>query len=126
MSKHNAKQYAKALHSALLQTNNTEDIQHVTNSFGEILKLNNDLRLWPYISRYLLHLMKKGHELQTVNITSAKPLREDQQKLIEDEFPEYAEFKYEVRADIIGGIKIIINDELKIDASLATIINSIF
>jgi len=126
MSKHKAKQYAKALHSSLSQANNPEDIQNITNLFGEILKSNNDLRLWPHISRYLLHLMKKGHELQTVNIISAKPLREDQQKLIEDEFPKYAEFKYEIMPDIIGGIKIIINDELKIDASLATRINSIF
>ena len=126
MSKHNAKQYAKALHSVITQTNEPSEITSITESFTELLKSNNDLRLWPRISGYLLHLMKKSNELQTVSIISAKPLDKDQQKLLETEFPQYAEFRYDIDPDIIGGIKITINDELKIDATLATRINSIF
>lgn len=120
------KQFALALYQAQTSIKNESDFVKLADNFIEILKKSNRLSLWPKIFRKFEHLLIKKNRLQKVRITTSQSLTDNQKQEIGETFNAGAKIDYLTDKKIIGGIKITINDEKELDASIENRINSLF
>ena len=114
--KYTNKQYAAAL-LAVVQNAAEKKRLEALERFLKILTRNHDYRHLPAILRQLerLHLTERG--IQKVEIYAADPVPTDLKREIEKILAKKIIFIEKKNPDLIAGIKILINDELLIDAS---------
>lgn len=118
--KFTAKQYAQALHGALVETQ-PKDLDLVLDNFVKLLAENNDLRLFDQIASELHKndLEKKG--IKQAEVASAHPLNHENERHILEVLNRYVKSKVELKKkldeNIVGGAVIQV-DDLMIDASV--------
>jgi F-type H+-transporting ATPase subunit delta len=98
--------------------------EQVLDSFVEILRANNDLRIFPQISKEIerLEFEKKGIKL--VNVVSARKLSHNELSSIKSVLSRVLGKKIELRPEIdeslIGGIKVRV-DDLVLDTTIKNV-----
>ncbi len=98
-----------------------KDQDKVLDNFAKILAENNDLRMYETIAEefHRLELQKKG--IKPVEVTTAHPLNQHNEKEIVDELNKLVSGKVEIKKKVdeslIGGVIIQMEDQI-IDASV--------
>lgn len=123
--KNNPRKYAQALYESLTLAGE-DNFEIIKNNFVKYLVTSNELNLWPKIAKKLQNILQKKGLVKTINIITATETNMEQKNHIESILGEKSLINYSIKPEIIGGVQIIINDEQKIDASLASKINKLF
>lgn len=123
--KYTTKQYAAALLAATQDASEKKRIESLRR-FLKILTRNHDYRHLPAILRQLerIYLSEKG--IQKVELTSADPISEGTRREIEKTLGKKVIFVEKKNPELIAGLRILINDELLIDASARRQLQRIF
>jgi F-type H+-transporting ATPase subunit delta len=116
MPKYTAKQYAAALFDSLQEKGAKTDA--VVKSFAKILVANYDRALLPKIAMQLAKLERATLGRHDVVLTSARPLTTGVISEIKKKVGENSGITEVVDPSVLGGLKILINDELVIDGTV--------
>lgn len=125
MSKYTAKQYAMALFDSLNEKGANKDLSAdrqalIIKRFAAILTKNYDRFLFPKIAMQLKKLERGREGRHEVVVTSARPLEKDVITDIKKKVGENSVVKETVDPAVLGGVKVLVNDELVIDGTLKT------
>ena len=118
MAKYTAKQYAQALFQSLQEKGASEP--GVVKSFAKILVGNYDKALLPKIAMQLKKLERAKLGRHDVVLTSASPLEKGVVAEVKKKVGENSGITEVVDPQVLGGLKVLINDELVIDGTLRT------
>jgi F0F1-type ATP synthase delta subunit len=121
MSRYTPKQYATALFESLQEKGVKADA--VVKSFAGVVAKNYDRALLPKIIMQLKKLERSKGGIHEVVLTSARPLEKAVVVEIKKKVGEGSHIKEVVDEEVLGGLKILINDEMVIDGTYKTRIN---
>lgn len=123
--KYSIKQYALALSSAL-ETKKKEDAKRIIRNFLHILSRNGDQSKIDLIAKEVerQERIKKG--IYKVELTSSTKVSNRLKEEIEKILGKKIDFTEKIDADIYAGLKILVEDELLIDATAKSQIAKIF
>lgn len=116
--KYTPKQYATALFESLQEKGANPDA--VVKSFAKMLAGNYDRALLPKVIMQLKKLERTKAGKHDVVLTSARPLEKQVIAAVKQKVGEKSEIREVVDGAVLGGIKILINDEVVIDGTLKT------
>ena len=116
MPKQSNRQFAKALYEAAKDLPE-KNIPEVVKQFFLILQKNNKLKKIDNIVEEFINYSKKQEGIQNIEIESARPLEQATLNKIKKIFGEKSEVTEKVNKDLLGGVKIKV-DDLIYDASL--------
>lgn len=119
--KYNPRQYAQALYESLREI---EDVDSVFKNFYTILLRNNDLKLINKIIEKIEEIDKEERGVIEVEITGAKEIDKDLVLKLREIIGNKTEIQEKIDPDLIGGLKIQIND-LLIDGSIKGKLNKL-
>jgi len=121
MSRYTPKQYATALFESLNEKGVKTDV--VVKSFAGVVAKNYDRALLPKIVMQLKKLERSKGGVHEVVLTSARPLEKTVIAEIKKKVGEGSHIKEVVDESVLGGLKILINDEMVIDGTYRARIN---
>ncbi len=121
--KYNPRQYAKALYESLKDVKE-DNVDPVFKNFYTILLRNNDLKLINKIIEKIEEIDKEERGVVEVEVTGAKKIDQDLVSKLRNLIGEKAEIKEKIDPNLIGGLKIQIND-LLIDGSIKGKLNKL-
>lgn len=116
MKKHSNRQFAKALYE-VTEGLPKNDIPEVIRNFLMMLQKNNKLKKIDHIIEEFIQYSKKQAGIQDIEIESARKLDQPTLDKIKKLFGEKSEISEKINKDLLGGVKIKI-DDLVYDASL--------
>lgn len=116
MKKHSNRQFAKALYE-VTEGLPKNDIPEVIRNFLMMLQKNNKLKKIEHIIEEFIQYSKKQAGIQDIEIESARKLDQPTLDKIKKLFGEKSEISEKINKDLLGGVKIKI-DDLVYDASL--------
>ena len=116
MKKHSNRQFAKALYE-VTEGLPKNDIPEVIRNFLMMLQKNNKLKKIEHIMEEFIQYSKKQAGIQDIEIESARKLDQPTLDKIKKLFGEKSEISEKINKDLLGGVKIKI-DDLVYDASL--------
>jgi len=119
MSRFTPKQYALALYESLSEAKPSEQ-DMVLKSFAQILVKHYDRALLPKISMQLKKLERARAGTHEVVVTSARPIERSVLQEIGEKVGKNSRIKEVIDPWVLGGMKVLINDELVIDGTLKT------
>ena len=114
--KYSAKQYATALYESLSEAKPSQQ-DAVIKSFAQILVKNYDRSLFSKIAMQLKKLERSHAGSHEVVVTSARPLEVSVLKQIGEKVGKNSRIKEVIDPWVLGGMKVLINDELVIDGT---------
>ena len=114
--KYKSEYYAKALLSLIEEHPEKEDV--LVESFIKIVKGAGDGAHFGKIINVFERLFFKRKEQEHILIVSAHVLGDKLLEKIKNIFSKETIFEYEIRPDLVAGVRIIINGERMIDVSL--------
>lgn len=123
--KYSIRQYAEALFDVLLEIPEKERPRAIKN-FLNLVRKNGDSPKLLLIVRALEKEYVKRNGLRLVRIEMASPVSERVKKNIIKILGEKIVYMEHEDADLIGGIRIIVDDEILIDASVKRQIDCLF
>jgi F0F1-type ATP synthase delta subunit len=118
MSRYTPKQYATALFESLQEKGANVDV--VVRGFAKMVAGNYDRALMPKILMQLKKLERTKAGKHDVVLTSARPLEKQVIAAVKQKVGEKSEIREVVDDAVLGGVKILINDEVVIDGTLKT------
>ncbi len=98
----------------------------LTKRFLDVIKKNGDAALVPKIMRTTEQIAIKRNGGRMVMVESARPLTETQTKELKRHFTANDKIEMKINADLIAGVKIVIDGEWVIDASLRRKLKNLF
>lgn len=116
MSRYTPKQYATALFEALSEKGAVTDA--VIKRFARIVAGNYDKALVPKILMQLKKLERATLGRHDVVVTSARPLEKSVLEEVQRKVGKNSGIREVVDPAILGGVKVLINDELVIDGTI--------
>lgn len=116
MSRFTPKQYATALYESLAEAKPSAQ-DAVIKSFAAILAKNYDRSMLSRIIAQLKKLERSRGGAHDVVVTSARPLERSMIKEIEKKVGGKSNIQEVIDPLVLGGIKVLINDELVIDGT---------
>ena len=119
MSRFTAKQYATALFESLSEAKPSEQ-EMVLKSFAAILARNYDRSLFAKIAMQLKKLERSKAGAHDVVVTSARALAPSVLQQIGEKVGKNSRIREVIDPWVLGGMKVLINDELVIDGTLKT------
>ncbi|GAG50962.1 unnamed protein product [marine sediment metagenome] len=119
--KYSPRQYAQALYESLREI---EDVDSVFKNFYTILLRNNDLKLINKVIEKIEEIDKEERGVIEVEVTGAKEIDKDLVLKLREIIGNKTEIKEKIDPDLIGGLKIQIND-LLIDGSIKGKLNKL-
>lgn len=118
--KYSAKQYAQALHQAILESA-AADQEKILDNFVAVLKENGDFARIAEIEREFLGYEREQKGVKLAEVTTARKLTEREEHALVKDLNEYVKGQVELRAKVdqglVGGVVVRIGDEL-IDGSV--------
>ena len=123
--KYTNKQYASSLISAIADKSGEEKKQALVN-FINILKKNGDISKRSQILEEVRREYFKQNGLYKVDVETVSTPPENLAQQIEEKLGGKIAISNKENPDILGGIKILIDDETLIDASVKTQISRVF
>lgn len=118
MARYTPKQYASALFGALQEKGVSKDA--VIKRFAHVLVANYDKSLLPKIVMQLKKLERAQMGRHDVVLTSARPLEQATLSEVKKKVGENSGITEVVDPSVLGGLRVLINDELVIDGTLKT------
>ncbi|PIT93004.1 MAG: hypothetical protein COU06_02290 [Candidatus Harrisonbacteria bacterium CG10_big_fil_rev_8_21_14_0_10_38_8] len=122
--RYSAKQYATALFEAILEDPGKED--EVISSFASLLINHNARSLVPSISRQIKSLERSRSDKHTAVITTAKKASSELITEIKKRIKGSVEITEVVDKGVLGGFKLVIDDEYVVDGTFSNRINRLF
>lgn len=119
--KYSPRQYAQALYESLREI---EDVDSVFKNFYTILLRNNDLKLINKVIEKIEEIDKEERGVKEVEVTGAKKIDKDLVLKLREIIGNKTEIQEKIDPDLIGGLKIQIND-LLIDGSIKGKLNKL-
>lgn len=119
MSRFTSKQYATALYESLSEAKPSQQ-EMVLKSFAQILVKNYDRSLFSKIAMQLKKLERANDASHDVVVTSARALDRSVLKQIGEKVGKNSRIQEVIDPWVLGGMKVLINDELVIDGTLKT------
>lgn len=119
MSRFTAKQYATALFESVQEAKPSEQ-EMVIKSFAAVLAKHYDRSLFAKIAMQLKKLERSHAGAHEVVVTSARPLDKSVIAQIAEKVGKNSRIKEVIDPWVLGGMKVLINDELVIDGTLKT------
>ncbi len=119
MSKFTAKQYAAALYESIVEAKPSQQ-DAVIKNFAGILAKNYDRSLFSKIAMQLKKLERAHAGAHDVVVTSARGLDASVLKQIGEKVGKNSRIREVIDPWVLGGMKVLINDELVIDGTLKT------
>ena len=119
MSRFTSKQYATALYQSLAEAKPSEQ-DMVIKSFAAILAKNYDRSLFSKIVMQFKKLERANAGSHEVVVTSARQIDRSVLKQIGEKVGKNSRIKEVIDPWVLGGMKVLINDELVIDGTLKT------
>jgi F-type H+-transporting ATPase subunit delta len=116
MSRYTPKQYANALFDSLQEKGANKDA--VIKKFAGVVAKNYDRALLPKIVMQLKKLERSKAGQHEVVLTSARPLEKAVIADVKKKVGENSGITEVVDPSVLGGLKVLINDELVIDGTL--------
>ncbi len=116
MPRYTPKQYATALFESLQEKGVNADA--VVKSFAQMLAGNYDRALLPKVIMQLKKLERTKAGKHEVVLTSAKPLEKSVVVQVKQKVGEKSDIREVIDPSVLGGVKILINDEVIIDGTL--------
>ena len=120
-----AKNYAELLLS-LTEDKAEAEQTTIIQKFVRLLKKHNVLHYASPIIREFDRLYRVRHGITKVNIESARELNKQQRVEINKNLPVDSQITTQVKPELLGGIKLIINDSLLIDGTLKHRLDQLF
>ncbi len=121
MSRYTPKQYATALFDSLHEKGAKADV--VIKKFAVIVAKNYDRALLPKIVMQIKKLERSQAGRHELVLTSARPLEKAVVDGVKKKVGENSNIKEVIDESVLGGLKVLINDELVIDGTYRTRIN---
>lgn len=116
--------YAHALFDALEENPRVQ--QEIAARFVTLLKRNGDTRLLPKVIAHLEKYEVHAAGGRMVKVESARPLPKKAMEAIRKQFSETDRVDAIILPELIAGVKIVIDDEWAIDASLKRKLQRLF
>jgi F0F1-type ATP synthase delta subunit len=116
MSRYTPKQYATALFESLSEKG--ANVDAVVRGFAKMVAGNYDRALMPKILMQLKKLERTKAGKHEVVLTSAKPLEKSVVAQVKQKVGEKSDIREVIDPSVLGGVKILINDEVVIDGTL--------
>lgn len=118
--KYSVAAYAEALASALDDAKNEKERQQITRRFLVILRSHKASFLLLRIVQAMERRELKNKGLKHVEVTSASPLTDTVRREISAALGEKVSLTEIIRSELLGGIRILVEDEILVDASAKT------
>lgn len=118
--KYSVATYAEVLASALKDAKNEKDRQQITRRFLVMLRSHKASFLLLRIVRAIERRELKNKGLKNVEVTSASPLTDMVRREISAALGGKVAFTEIINSDLLGGIRILVEDEILVDASAVT------
>lgn len=112
------KQYAAALFESLQEKGANVDV--VVKNFAKVIAANYDRALLPKVLMQLKKLERTKAGRHDVVLTSARPLERDVVAQVKKKVGENSGIVEVVDPKVLGGVRILVNDELVIDGTMKT------
>ncbi len=119
MSRFTPKQYATALYESFTEAKPSQQ-DAVLQNFAAILAKNYDRALFSKIAMQLKKLERAHAGAHEVVVTSARPIDRSVLKQIGEKVGKNSRIKEVIDPWVLGGMKVLINDELVVDGTLKT------
>src|SRR3990167_2747700 len=116
--------YAQALFEALEEQ--PKDRDRIIHRFLALVGRRGDARFLPKIFTRLEALVVRSEGGRVGRFATARPLPERELKRVRAAFGDRDRFHSEIRPDLIAGVKIIIDDEWVIDATMKRKLQKLF
>ena len=124
--KYDARLYAKALAAALGEKHSpAKEKQFVENLLSLLLK-NGDMGQAKKVLREAGKLVRRADGIRKVNIESARPMGAKTFDRIKGSFKKTDVFEEGIRPELVAGVRLLIDDELELDGSLARKLQKLF
>ena len=120
------KSYSSILVRALRQAKSEDEKSIIIQNFIELLKRHHALSGGRAIIPILRDALKRVFQLHSVKITSAKPLQDRIISTIRSIIPPNSEIHFETDPTCIGGLRILLDNELLIDSTIEQRVNQLF
>jgi F0F1-type ATP synthase delta subunit len=124
--KHSATLYAKALAEAAQEHPSSASKEDLAQNLLALVKRNGDERQLPKIVELAERLLAVKTGRRLVTITSARPLPESLRKALRAELGQTDIVSETVEPNLVAGVKITINGEQQLDASLKRKLDKLF
>jgi F0F1-type ATP synthase delta subunit len=118
--------YAKALAESIISAKSHDDEKKVLKKFMSILLSNGDLSSAKRILEHAERLLAKKGLGDIVTIESARPMKPAVREKIVKQFPHAGYVQEELVPSLVAGVRIRVNDERELDASLTAKIQMLF
>jgi F0F1-type ATP synthase delta subunit len=122
--KYKINQYAEALVSSIEEKQKIDT--HLVRNLVRVLSKNGDYAKLPAILREAENLYIKRQGLEKLKIESASPLSEETVQSIQKTLPRGSHVITKVNPKLLGGLTLLVNDSLFIDASAKTRLEKLF
>lgn len=120
MPRYTPKQYATALFESLSSEgfSSSEKQDTIVRNFARLVAANYDRALLPKIIMQLKKLERTKAGRHEVVLTSARPLEKSVLVEVKQKVGEKSSIKEVVDPAVLGGVKVLINDEIVVDGTL--------
>jgi|GEM_PF-2350317 len=119
------KKYAQALHESVKGKPQGE-AEQLLRSFLKLIESYHDRSLLPRIIEHYEKIQRKSEGVVKVEATSAKKLSAKVKSDIEKKFGAKLVLVEKVHPDVLGGVKLIVNDEYLIDGTFAGRVDKLY
>ncbi len=116
--------YAKALSEVI--ASKKESSAHIEKNFIAILRKNGDEMYAKKILEESERLLRKKDGTKKIVLASARPLKESSHTILGDVLGKNDVCKTVIRPDLVAGVTITINDDLRFDGSLKGKLDKMF
>ncbi len=123
--RYSVKQYAATLVSAL-QGKSDKDEKKVIANFFDLLRRNGDFVKRREIFKEIERVVRKSDGVRKVVLETASPVSPETKREVEKNLGAKAVFEESINPDVIGGIKLLIDDEYLIDATVKHQLDKMF
>jgi len=123
--RYSIKQYAATVVSALTDKSDKDEHKIITNFFN-FLRRNGDFVKRREIFKEIDRVSRESKGVRKVVIEAAAPISQETKKEIEKNLGAKAIFQENINPDVLGGIKILIDDEYLVDATVKRQLDKLF
>ena len=124
--RHSIKTYSSLFAQALSKAPTAKEKKLVIDNFIQLLKNHHSIGSSREIIRSIRHILKRKFGIRTASITTARPLHANITTTLTSILPPDSHLEFKTDPACIGGIRILLDDELLIDSTLEQKVNSLF
>lgn len=110
----------------LSKVHTTEEKEVVINNFIQLLKNHHSIGSSREIIRSIRHMLKRKFGIRAASITTARQVDTDIVASLKSILPTDSHVEFKIDPACIGGIRILLDDELLIDSTIEQRVNSLF